>query len=131
MWTFVPKKKEIKVGDKITGGDIYGTVQENEMICHKIMCPPKVFGTVTYLAEEGEYSLSDEVIEIELINGTRKKFTMQQVWPVRIPRPVSERLAGKIPLLTGQRVLDAIYPTVQGGTCAVPGAFGCGKVIYF
>eukprot|EP01027_Heterolobosea_sp_BB2_P025289 GEZU01038808.1.p1 GENE.GEZU01038808.1~~GEZU01038808.1.p1 ORF type:complete len:582 (-),score=211.72 GEZU01038808.1:161-1906(-) len=117
-----------QVGDKITGGDIYGEVKENSMINHRIMLPPNAMGEITYIAEPGEYTLKDTVLELEF-NGQKKSFTMMQIWPVRQPRPVIEKLSGDYPLLTGQRVLDALFPSVQGGTCAIPGAFGCGKTV--
>ncbi len=92
------------------------------------MLPPGEMGTITWIAPAGKYTLKDNVLEIEF-QGKPKKFTMLQYWPVRIPRPVSEKLASDHPLLTGQRVLDSLFPCVQGGTCAIPGAFGCGKTV--
>jgi len=125
-WGFVPKNFD--VGDQITGGDIFGEVQENEIINHKIMLPPYDMGVIKYLAPEGDYSLQDIVLVTEF-GDVEKKFTMMQVWSVRNPRPVTEKLAADYPLFTGQRVLDALFPLVQGGTCAIPGAFGCGKTV--
>eukprot|EP01104_Vermistella_antarctica_P005356 TRINITY_DN1585_c0_g1_i1.p1 TRINITY_DN1585_c0_g1~~TRINITY_DN1585_c0_g1_i1.p1 ORF type:complete len:638 (+),score=210.50 TRINITY_DN1585_c0_g1_i1:46-1914(+) len=126
-WHFKPQN--FKVGDHITGGDIYGVVHENTLITdHRVMLPPDAMGTVTYVAPEDEYNLKDEVIEIEF-NGKKTKHTMCQLWSVRKPRPVTEKLAADHPLLTGQRVLDAMFPCVQGGTTAIPGAFGCGKTV--
>lgn len=130
-WHFVPEKS-VGIGDKVTGGDIYGSVRENDLINHKIMLPPRDMGEVTYIAPEGEYDLNDVVLEIEGIgmqSNRKKKFTMMHLWPVRQPRPVVEKLSADYPLLTGQRVLDAMYPAVLGGTCAIPGAFGCGKTV--
>eukprot|EP01080_Neovahlkampfia_damariscottae_P007352 gene7352-11674_t len=127
-WSFNPNKT-LKVGDKITGGDIFGTVYENSyMTDHHIMVQPNAMGTVTYLADEGNYTLEDEVLELEF-NGKKKRYTMMHQWPVRQPRPCIKKVPGDHPLLTGQRVLDAIFPTVQGGTCCIPGAFGCGKTV--
>ncbi|KAI3658862.1 hypothetical protein MP638_006577 [Amoeboaphelidium occidentale] len=125
-WEFMPKN--FKVGDHITGGDIYGFIQENSLVKHHIMLPPRARGTVTYIAPAGNYTLKDVVLEIEF-EGQKTKYTMLQVWPVRSPRPVSEKVAADYPLLTGQRVLDALFPCVQGGTTAIPGAFGCGKTV--
>ncbi|KAK8384929.1 hypothetical protein O3P69_014476 [Scylla paramamosain] len=102
------------------------TVAENSIIDHKIILPPKARGTVTYLAAPGNYSVDETVLEVEF-DGEKHKYSMMQVWPVRQPRPVSEKLHANHPLLTGQRVLDALFPCVQGGTTAIPGAFGCGK----
>ncbi|XP_077100746.1 V-type proton ATPase catalytic subunit A isoform X1 [Siphateles boraxobius] len=126
-WEFTPVKS-LRVGSHITGGDIYGTVFENSLIKHKIMLPPKSRGTVSYVAPPGNYDVSDVVLELEF-EGVKEKFTMVQVWPVRQVRPVTEKLPANHPLLTGQRVLDALFPCVQGGTTAIPGAFGCGKTV--
>uniref|UniRef100_A0A3Q2PRF5 H(+)-transporting two-sector ATPase n=1 Tax=Fundulus heteroclitus TaxID=8078 RepID=A0A3Q2PRF5_FUNHE len=126
-WEFTPSKN-LRVGSHITGGDIYGMVYENSLIKHKIMLPPKNRGTVTYVAPPGSYDISDVVMELEF-EGVKEKFTMVQVWPVRQVRPVTEKLPANHPLLTGQRVLDALFPCVQGGTTAIPGAFGCGKTV--
>jgi len=125
-WDFEPLN--FKVGDHITGGDIYGMVHENTLITHHIMLPPKAAGTITHLAPKGTYTLSDVVLETEF-QGRVTKHTMLQMWPVRTPRPVADKLAADFPLLTGQRVLDALFPCVQGGTTAIPGAFGCGKTV--
>eukprot|EP00727_Mastigamoeba_balamuthi_P007957 m51a1_g3782 putative v-type proton atpase catalytic subunit a (1750) ;mRNA; f:161644-169664 len=125
-WEFVPTT--FKVGDHITGGDIYGKVHENSLVVHWIMLPPGHMGTITWIAPAGSYTLVDDVIEVEFQNE-KKTFTMLHTWPVRIPRPVVEKLASDTPLLTGQRVLDSLFPCVQGGTCAIPGAFGCGKTV--
>lgn len=103
-------------------------MHENTLIKHKILLPPKARGTITYIAPKGAYSLKDHVLEVEF-QGQKSKFTMMQVWPVRSPRPVAEKVAANYPLLTGQRVLDALFPCVQGGTTAIPGAFGCGKTV--
>lgn len=106
-WDFVPTT--FKVGDHIVGGDIYGIVQENTLVKHRVMLPPRSKGTITYIAPKGQYTLKDTVLEVEF-EGQKEKFTMMQVWPVRSPRPVSEKLAGDYPLLTGQRVLDTLFP---------------------
>lgn len=92
------------------------------------MLPPKARGTVTWVAEPGHYTVTDKILEVEF-DGEKTEYTMLQVWPVRSPRPVVEKLPANHPLLTGQRVLDALFPCVQGGTTAIPGAFGCGKTV--
>jgi len=125
-WDFEPTS--FKEGDHITGGDVFGTVFENSLVTHNIMLPPKAKGTIRYIAPRGSYTLEDKVIEIEFA-GEVSKYTMMHTWPVRTPRPVAEKLAADFPLLTGQRVLDALFPCVQGGTTAIPGAFGCGKTV--
>merc|ERR1712048_503745 len=126
LWDFVPVN--FKVGDMITGGDIFGEVQENTLMLHKVMLAPRAMGKITYIAPRGQYTLNDTVITTEF-NGTKTEHTMLQKWPVRIPRPNVEKRAADRPLITGQRVLDALFPAVLGGTCCVPGAFGCGKTV--
>jgi len=126
-WEFKPREG-LKVGAHITGGDVFGIVPENIMVTHKVMLPPNARGTVTYLAPPGNYSVNDTVLEVEF-EGVKSKHSMLQIWPVRQPRPCSEKLPANYPLLTGQRVLDALFPCVQGGTTAIPGAFGCGKTV--
>lgn len=126
-WEFTPSN--IRIGSHVSGGDIYGNVRENNLITkHKIMLPPKGMGTVTYIAPPGNYTIQDTVLETEF-NGVKTPYTLMQVWPVRKPRPVTEKLPANHPLLTGQRVLDGLFPAVQGGTTAIPGAFGCGKTV--
>eukprot|EP00877_Chromochloris_zofingiensis_P001005 jgi/Chrzof1/10905/Cz05g16180.t1 len=125
-WEFHPQ--QFKVGDRITGGDIYGLVHENTLMDHKVMLPPGARGTISYIAPAGSYTINDEIIEIEF-QGAKRKYGMKQLWPVRSPRPVAEKLLADTPLLTGQRVLDALFPAVLGGTCSIPGAFGCGKTV--
>lgn len=126
-WDF-KAMSNVKVGSHVTGGDIYGIVQENTLIKHKVMIPPKAAGTVTYIANSGNYDVTDVVLEMEFDNE-KTQLTMMQIWPVRTHRPVTDKLAANHPLLTGQRVLDALFPCVQGGTTAIPGAFGCGKTV--
>jgi V-type H+-transporting ATPase subunit A len=125
-WDYTPNTK-CKVGDLIAGGDVLGYVFENDLFAeHRIMVPPKVSGRIKEIMPKGQYTVSQPVIVVEF-EGKEKEISMSHFWPVRQARPVAEKLAGKTPLLTGQRVLDALFPTVQGGTCAIPGAFGCGK----
>jgi V-type H+-transporting ATPase subunit A len=126
-WPFQPTG-DFRVGSHISGGDIYGTIQENSLIKHKVALPPRAAGTITYIAPTGEYQLEDIVLETEF-EGEKSQFKLYHVWPVRQMRPVVEKLAANYPLLTGQRVLDALFPCVQGGTTAIPGAFGCGKTV--
>jgi len=125
-WHFKPSA--VKVGDHVTGGDVIGSVQENALVSHRICVPPRAKGTVKSVTGEGEFTVEDTVMEIEF-NGKTHKLSLMQVWPVRSPRPVAEKLTADYPLLTGQRVLDALFPCVQGGTTAIPGAFGCGKTV--
>lgn len=126
IWEYVPSST-VQIGDILTGGDVVGTVHENNLfIEHKVMVPPKLQGKVTWIAPPGNYTVREVVLRLEY-QGEEVDVTMAHYWPVREPRPCLEKLAGNTPLLTGQRVLDALFPTVQGGTCAIPGAFGCGK----
>ncbi|KAM0904600.1 hypothetical protein ACQ4PT_017921 [Festuca glaucescens] len=126
LWEFQPN--QLGVGDAITNGDLYATVFENTLMKHHVALPPGAMGKISYIAPAGEYSLQDTVLELEF-QGIKKEFTMLHTWPVRTPRPVASKLAADTPLLTGQRVLDALFPSVLGGTCAIPGAFGCGKTV--
>ncbi|KHJ83052.1 V-type ATPase, A subunit, partial [Oesophagostomum dentatum] len=120
--------RDLSVGSHVTGGDVIGVVDENVLIKHKIMIPPNSCGTVTFVAPSGQYTVDDVLLELEFA-GKRERLTMLQIWPVRNPRPCAEKLAANYPLLCGQRVLDALFPCVQGGTTAIPGAFGCGKTV--
>jgi V/A-type H+-transporting ATPase subunit A len=121
QWDFVPTAKK---GDKVKGGDIIGTVQETQNIEHRIMVPPDVSGTVEEI-NKGKFKV-DEVVCI-LSGG--KKLTMMQKWPVRKPRPVGKKLIPNKPLITGQRILDGLFPVAKGGTAAIPGPFGSGKTV--
>ena len=126
QWEYKPNES-LRIGDLVTGGDVLGFVNENDIFYeHRIMVPPKVYGRVKEIMPAGMYSVSQPVVVLEYEDKVRE-VNMSHFWPVRQGRPVAEKLAGKTPLLTGQRVLDTLFPTVQGGTCAIPGAFGCGK----
>ncbi len=120
-WEFVPTAKK---GDKVKGGEIIGTVQETQNIQHRIMVPPDVSGTIEEI-KKGKFKV-DEVV-CTLSGG--KKLTMMQKWPVRKPRPVSKKLTPNKPLITGQRILDGLFPVAKGGTAAIPGPFGSGKTV--
>jgi V-type H+-transporting ATPase subunit A len=124
-WLFNPL--DIKPDTILTGGDVIGVVRENDLFSeHKILLPPKAKGRLVELQPQGDYNVNTPIIELD-DNGTIKKYSMSHFWPVREARPVFEKHPGYEPLLTGQRVLDALFPSVLGGTCAIPGAFGCGK----
>ena len=126
-YTFIPNHEK-QVGSLVVGGDALGSVFENDLFPnHLIMAPPNVQGTIVELMPEGNYTVSKCICVIETTNGKQVEIAMSHFWPVRTPRPVAEKLAPVTPLTTGQRVLDALFPSVQGGTCAIPGAFGCGK----
>lgn len=120
-WHFTPT---VKVGDKVSEGDIIGTVQETALILHKIMVPPNVEGTVTKI-EEGEFT----VTEVVCVLNDEIKLTMMQKWPVRRARSFKRKLNPTVPLVTGQRVIDTFFPVAKGGTAAIPGPFGSGKTV--
>jgi V-type H+-transporting ATPase subunit A len=125
-WEFTPK---MKVGDHISGGDVWGSVFENSFISvHNIIFPPRARGTITKIASKGEYTVAENILEVEF-DGKKTDYPMMQTWPVRVPRPSTEKLSADKPFIVGQRVLDALFPSVQGGTVAIPGAFGCGKTV--
>ncbi|KAG2163705.1 hypothetical protein JADG_003444 [Aureobasidium aubasidani] len=124
-WDFKPAG--YKVGDHITGGDVFGSVWENSLLSdHKILLPPRARGTITRIAEAGSYTVDHKILEVEF-EGKKFEYSMMQEWPVRVPRPVNDKLGSDSPFIVGQRVLDALFPSVQGGTVCIPGAFGCGK----
>ncbi|KXH47681.1 V-type ATPase [Colletotrichum simmondsii] len=125
-WDFEPTAK---VGDHISGGDVWGTVNENSFISvHRILLPPRARGTITKIASKGQYTVAEPLLEVEF-DGKKTEYPMMQTWPVRVPRPTTEKLQANEPFIVGQRVLDALFPSVQGGTVAIPGAFGCGKTV--
>ncbi|KAG9792251.1 ATP synthase alpha subunit vacuolar, partial [Aureobasidium melanogenum] len=125
-WPFTPT---MKVGDHISGGDVWGKVVENSLLHeHRILMPPRARGTIKKIAPKGEYTVAEPLLTVEF-NGETKEYPMMQTWPVRVPRPVNERLQADSPFIVGQRVLDALFPSVQGGTVCIPGAFGCGKTV--
>ncbi|KAG6105017.1 H(+)-transporting V1 sector ATPase subunit A [Claviceps sp. LM219 group G6] len=125
-WEFTPT---MKVGEHISGGDVWGTVFENSFIStHRIIFPPRARGIIKKIAPKGSYTVAEKILEVEF-DGKKTEYPMMQSWPVRVPRPSTEKLAADQPFLVGQRVLDALFPSVQGGTVAIPGAFGCGKTV--
>ena len=127
LWDFTTNR-DLKVGDLISGGDILGNVKENPLFKnHSIMVDPKLSGRIVETFDDGQYNVTQPICVIEDLNGKQSELSMSHLWPVRKPRPVAEKIPATEPLLTGQRVLDALYPSVLGGTCAIPGAFGCGK----
>merc|ERR1712216_378987 len=126
-WSYQPKN--VKVGDLVTGGDIVGVVRENGLFrAHYIMVPPNFNGRVSAVKPGGEYTVNTCVVTLEGAKSKQEKCVFSR-WPVRQPRPVAEKLQGVEGLLTQERVCDALFPVTLGGTCAVPGAFGCGKTV--
>jgi V/A-type H+-transporting ATPase subunit A len=124
-WEFTPL---VKKGEKVIGGDIVGEVPETVLVKHRILVPPDVSGTVKSIVTKGEYTLEDTIAEVEG-KGTTKKIFLMQTWPVRIPRPIREKVPSDNPLITGQRIIDFFFPISKGGTAAIPGDFGTGKTI--
>jgi V/A-type H+-transporting ATPase subunit A len=124
-WRFTP---QVKAGDEVTGGAILGTVPETQAIEHRVMVPPDVVGTLTWVAPTGEYTIDEPVARLRTENG-EQALAMLQRWSVRRPRPYRSRLAPVEPLITGQRVLDTFFPLAKGGAAAIPGGFGAGKTI--
>jgi V/A-type H+-transporting ATPase subunit A len=125
VWHFVPEKK---VGDKVVSGDIIGKVQETRIVTQKIMVPPGISGTIKSIAE-GDYHVTDSVAVLTDQSGKDQPVTLMQKWPVRRGRPYQQKLSPNRPLVTGQRVIDTLFPIAKGGVAAVPGPFGSGKTV--
>ncbi|MDY6325490.1 MAG: V-type ATP synthase subunit A [Catonella sp.] len=125
VWHFVPTAK---VGDEVTAGDIIGTVQETAVVEQKIMIPYGVTGTLSEITE-GDYKITDNIAKVTLKDGTVKDIGLMQKWPVRRERPYAKKLSPDVPLVTGQRVIDTLFPIAKGGVAAVPGPFGSGKTV--
>lgn len=119
----------VSEGDYLHGGDIIAEVPETRAILHKCMVPPQIEGTVVSVVPDGEYTIDEPLVKLKLRNGTIKELTMTQHWPIRTARPVHSRFAASVPLVTGQRVIDTMFPIAKGGTAAVPGGFGTGKTM--
>ena len=124
-WTFTPTAK---VGDEVSAGDVLGTVQETQVVLHKIMVPNGIIGTVKSISA-GDFTVTDTVAVIETANGAEQKISLMQRWPVRVGRPYQRKLSPDMPLVTGQRVVDTLFPIAKGGVAAVPGPFGSGKTV--
>lgn len=115
-WHFVPT---LDKGSEVTGGDVIGTVQETEIVVHKIMVPNGIMGKIESISE-GDFTITDTVAVIKTENGATLNITLMQKWPVRRGRPYKKKLSPDMPLVTGQRVIDALFPIAKGGTAAVP-----------
>jgi Archaeal/vacuolar-type H+-ATPase subunit A len=116
-------------GDIVSGGTIIAEVPETPAILHKCMVPPTVSGKVTSVVPDGEYTIDEPLITIQLLDGSEQKLSMTQKWPIRVPRPVQHRYFAGKPLVTGQRIIDTMFPIAKGGTAAIPGGFGTGKTM--
>ena len=119
----------LKEGDFVSGGMIFATVQETSAIVHKPMVPPDVSGTVVSIVKDGEYTINDTIAVVRMDNGKEYELKLAQKWPIRVPRPSRSRFTANRPLVTGQRILDTLFPIAKGGTAAVPGGFGTGKTM--
>ena len=119
----------VAVGDYLHGGDIIAEVPETRAIVHKCMVPPDLEGTVISVAPDGEYTIDEVLVVIETSEGTKKELTMTQRWPIRVARPTHHRFPASVPLVTGQRIIDTMFPIAKGGTAAIPGGFGTGKTM--
>ena len=118
-----------KVGDRLSGGQIYCTCPETERILHKCMVPPDLEGEVIFAAPDGSYRVNDRILVLKDVKGAEHVLTLCQKWPIRSARPAAKRLPCDIPLITGQRVIDTVMPIAKGGTAAIPGGFGTGKTM--
>ena len=117
-----------KVGDKVAGGDILGTVPETAVVLHKIMVPPNVSGTITEL-KSGSYNVTETIGKVKTGDGKEVPLRLAQKWPVRVGRPYKQKFPPVRPLCSGQRIIDTMFPIAKGGTAAVPGPFGSGKTV--
>ena len=126
LWAFTPTAA---AGDAVIGGDVLGTVPETASVLHKIMVPVGVSGTVEWVAEAGQYSITQPIARLRTADGAVWELTMVQRWPVRVGRPYKKKFPPETPLQSGQRVIDTMFPIAKGGTAAVPGPFGSGKTV--
>jgi V/A-type H+-transporting ATPase subunit A len=124
-WHFIP---QVNKGELVLGGDIIGVVPETPLITHKILVPPNLHGKIISIVEEGEYTVLDEICKLE-VNGEVFSLKMMHTWPVRKPRPFKRKVPADTPLITGQRIIDFLFPIAKGGTAAIPGGFGTGKTV--
>ncbi len=132
---FLDKEKKwqthitVEKGQYLHGGDIIAEVPETRAIVHKCMVPPDTEGIVTSVVSDGEYTIDETLVTLELPGGSTKELTMTQHWPIRVPRPTHHRFPASVPLVTGQRIVDTMFPIAKGGTAAIPGGFGTGKTM--
>ncbi|MDO4987983.1 MAG: V-type ATP synthase subunit A [Synergistes sp.] len=125
-WDVVPA---VKVGELVSGGMVLATIQETPLLVHKIMTPPNVEGEVIWVIEQGKHKASADIAKLRDARGQEIVIPMVQKWPVRTPRPYRERLLPNEPFVTGQRVIDGLFPLAKGGTACIPGGFGTGKTV--
>ena len=120
---------DVKKGDILSSGQVYAQCNETSIIRHKCMVPPDISGEVISVAKNGKYSVNDTVVTLRSEDGTEWPLSLCQKWPIRSPRPICKRLPTNVPLITGQRVIDTLFPIAKGGAAAVPGGFGTGKTM--
>jgi V/A-type H+-transporting ATPase subunit A len=125
-WHFVPSLKQ---GDSVSGGAVLGTVQETENVLHKILVPPDDKGILESIVPEGDYTVEDVIAILNTNDSRQKELFLMHRWPIRVQRPTAKRVALDIPLITGQRVIDTLFPVAKGGTVSIPGGFGTGKTM--
>lgn len=116
-------------GQKLSPGDVIAEVPETPSILHRVMLPPDAEGEVISVMPDGEYTIEDALLTLKAPDGSLRPVPMLQKWPIRVPRPIRRRIPASVPLLTGQRILDTLFPIAKGGTAAVPGGFGTGKTM--
>ena len=119
----------VNVGDYVSGGTIIATTQETRAIVHKSMVPPYIKGTVVSVVDDGQYTINDTIVTIKKDDGSTLDLTLTQKWSIRQPRPINKRFGTTAPLVTGQRIMDTLFPLAKGGTAAIPGGFGTGKTM--
>lgn len=119
----------VKEGDRIMPGTIIAEVPETRAITHKVMAPPDAEGYVLTVVPDGQYTIEEPLLTLQLMDGTERTLTMTQKWPIRVARPSARRFPAVKPLITGQRILDTMFPLAKGGTAAIPGGFGTGKTM--
>jgi len=124
-----PVTFNVKQGDEVRGGQVFASTPETSLITHKIMVPPDVSGKVIFVAKDGDYNIHEILLKVEAKDGSVRELTMTNRWPIRQPRPVKKQLGVSMPLVTGQRVIDTLFPIAKGGAAAVPGGFGAGKTM--
>ena len=117
----------VSVGDEVSGGCVIATLPETEIITHKVLLSPLLSGKIVWTSGDGEYTINDTIAVLEDARGNRHDITLVQQWPIRTPRPIKKRLPSNVPLITGQRTIDALFPMAKGGAAAIPGGFGTGK----
>lgn len=120
---------KVSVGDELRGGDIYATCPETPLIEHRCMVPPNLSGRVSAVMTNGQYTVNDCVVKLVDKDGVEHELTLCQKWPIRVERPIRRRMPIERPLITGQRVIDTMFPIAKGGTAAIPGGFGTGKTM--